>query len=108
MLPGPVEGARDHLFHAVIAAHGVHGDARPDLRAVDVAADGLDVHAGRAVRRSGGQRRSAGASGSGSAVLGLLDADADGLAAVVPAAVGARVVGLLGLVAVRTLLQLGR
>ena len=99
----PVDRAAHDLLGCVVAAHGIDGDARarqvPSRRRVRVSRSmpqRVDLP-----KAPGGQRPGA--------LLGdFLALDAHRLAAAVPAAVGARVVRPLGLVAVRALLQLRR
>ena len=98
----------ESLCESLVARHGVEARALPldlaDSNApveVEKAAEGLEVHAS-GIRRSELRPRWSGA------LLGcLLLADLHGLATAVPAAVRAGVVGALGLVAVRALLQIG-
>jgi hypothetical protein len=88
----------------MVAAHGVDGHARSlDMTGLAAAAEGFDVHVRRMARAGPGAR----GPGSGVGLAGLLLADLHGLAAAVPPAVGAGMVRLLGLVAVRALLQAG-
>jgi hypothetical protein len=83
----------------MVAAHGVDGDSRPiEVADLGASAEGFDVHAAPIRLRRLTPCASA-------ALLGLLLADLHGLTSAVPAAVGAGVVGALGLVAMRARFQ---